>query len=354
MVRKAIVLTAASSSLASIPSPTPTVAANWSKLSNLSIAMFSEPQQAMPCVLVSCCGLPAAGKTTFCRSVTKCTESSTTTSTTSARTDAHSNTAHMVAETLMAPAGATTASTSSTKYFNRVRAGSVFRVHHVCFDEHISHARQRHQHHLPSSRQPLPRTRVHHSREGEARGESQQQGHEDRDKNASIRTGTESDNTDPAKGAAVDADAMQHADLAGDEEDTARWWHEGRREAMSVVEMLLAETLSRAVNVSPAPGPVAGAFASAERTKPEHDEEEGKKHQHEDAEREGSDHETTVTDVVIADDNMHFRSMRHELLCLARKHGCGYAQVYFPTDVEVALERNRGRTGSVPEAVSLR
>ena len=308
----------------------------------------------MPCVLVSCCGLPAAGKTTFCRSVTKCTKSSTTTSTTSARTDAHSNTAHMVAETLMAPAGATTASTSSTKYFNRVRAGSVFRVHHVCFDEHISHARQRHQHHLPSSRQPLPRTRVHHSREGEARGESQQQGHEDRDKNASIRTGTESDNTDPAKGAAVDADAMQHADLAGDEEDTARWWHEGRREAMSVVDMLLAATLSRAVNVSPAPGPVAGAFASAERTKPEHDEEEGKRHQHEDAEREGSDHETTVTDVVIADDNMHFRSMRHELLCLARKRErCKWRAWRYNTSRFRVDSRGRQGISSLHSRVSL-
>ena len=32
-----------------------------------------------------------------------------------------------------------------------------------------------------------------------------------------------------------------------------------------------------------------------------------------------SGHDETVTDVVIADDNMHFRSMRHEVFCLARK-----------------------------------
>lgn len=32
--------------------------------------------------------------------------------------------------------------------------------------------------------------------------------------------------------------------------------------------------------------------------------------------------------------------------------GCGYAQVYFPTEVEIAIRRNEERTNPVPEVVS--
>lgn len=32
--------------------------------------------------------------------------------------------------------------------------------------------------------------------------------------------------------------------------------------------------------------------------------------------------------------------------------GCGYAQVYFPTDVEIAVRRNEARADPVPEVVS--
>ncbi|CAM9956206.1 unnamed protein product, partial [Hapterophycus canaliculatus] len=55
--------------------------------------------------------------------------------------------------------------------------------------------------------------------------------------------------------------------------------------------------------------------------------------------------------VVLADDNMHFRSMRQEIWRLARQLGCGYAQVYFPTDVNVAVKRNEMRGRPVTEAV---
>ncbi|XP_059621171.1 uncharacterized protein LOC132264856 [Phlebotomus argentipes] len=52
--------------------------------------------------------------------------------------------------------------------------------------------------------------------------------------------------------------------------------------------------------------------------------------------------------VLIVDDNMTLRSMRREVLSLARKHRLGYFQVWFRISLEKALERNRSR----PEAVS--
>lgn len=259
----------------------------------------------MRCVLVSCCGLPAAGKTTFCRSVANCTAPGTTTTPTT--TDASSSNTRHVAKTeeallLLASMGAMTAPTSSTKHFIRLRDGSVFRVRHVSFDEHIDRARRRRPRPPPSSRQPFSNPRTHHSGEGEEHEEPQrhiEEGHGNRGESASTQNGAESDtNTDTA---GVEADAIQqHAGWVEDDEDTARWWHAGRRDAMAEVEALLAAARSRAVDSSPSPGPAAAeAVASAGGG--------------------GSGHEETVTDVVIADDNMHFRSMRHEVLCLARK-----------------------------------
>ena len=153
--------------------------------------------------------------------------------------------------------------------------------------------------HSPSGRQPFLKSRTHHSGEGEAREEARryiEEGPGDRDENASTQNGAESDTNTTAAG--VEADAMQHG-WAEDEEDTARWWHAGRRDAIGEIEALLAASRSRAVNSPPSPGPTAEAVASVGDRRSGHDE--------------------TVTDVVIADDNMHFRSMRHEVFCLARK-----------------------------------
>ncbi|CAN0390220.1 unnamed protein product, partial [Ectocarpus sp. 13 AM-2016] len=61
--------------------------------------------------------------------------------------------------------------------------------------------------------------------------------------------------------------------------------------------------------------------------------------------------EASTVHVVLADDNMHFRSMRHEVFRLARKYGCGYAQIFFPTHVEIAVKRNTARGTPVAEAV---
>lgn len=260
----------------------------------------------MRCVLVSCCGLPAAGKTTFCRSVANCTASGATTTFTTTAANS-SNTSHVAtteeALLLLASMGAMTApTTSSTKHLTRLRDGSAFRVCHVCFDEHIDRARRRRRRPPPSNRQPFSKPRTLHSEEGEAHKEPQlhiEEGHGDRDEDASTKNGAVSDTDTDTAGVEVDA-MQQHADWAEDEEDSARWWHAGRRDAMVEVEALLAATRSRAVDPPPPPGPAAAEAAAS-------------------AGGGGSEHEETVTDVVIADDNMHFRSMRHEVLCLARK-----------------------------------
>lgn len=204
---------------------------------------------------------------------------------------------------LLASMGAmTTASTTSTNQFTRLRSGSIFRVRHVCFDEHIDQARRRRRRPPPSSQQPFSEPRTHHSREGEAHEGPQryiEEGHGDRDDNASTLNGAESDDTN-TNAPGVEADAMQHAGWAEDEEGTARWWHAGRRDAMAEVEVLLAAARSRAANSPPSPAPAATGVVASEGGRE-------------------TGHEEAVIDVVIADDNMHFRSMRHEVLCLARK-----------------------------------
>ncbi|CAM9832891.1 unnamed protein product [Phaeothamnion confervicola] len=48
--------------------------------------------------------------------------------------------------------------------------------------------------------------------------------------------------------------------------------------------------------------------------------------------------------VVIVDDNMQYRRMRHEVLQVARRCRAGYAQLYFPIDVVAAVARNLERT----------
>lgn len=60
--------------------------------------------------------------------------------------------------------------------------------------------------------------------------------------------------------------------------------------------------------------------------------------------------------LVIVDDNMYYRSMRHECLQLARKHQAAYIQLYITCPVDTALQRNASRSQGVrvPEAVMQR
>ncbi len=65
------------------------------------------------------------------------------------------------------------------------------------------------------------------------------------------------------------------------------------------------------------------------------------------AQREGS-----VDTLIVADDNMHYRSMRYELFQLARDRGLAFMQLYVSCSLHIAKERNAQRTGSahVPTA----
>eukprot|EP00884_Botryococcus_braunii_P015560 jgi/Botrbrau1/2688/Bobra.0203s0031.1 len=47
--------------------------------------------------------------------------------------------------------------------------------------------------------------------------------------------------------------------------------------------------------------------------------------------------------LVIVDDNMHYRSMRHVCYKLARKHGASFAQLYISAQLERAIASNAGR-----------
>ncbi|XP_031554254.1 L-seryl-tRNA(Sec) kinase-like [Actinia tenebrosa] len=47
--------------------------------------------------------------------------------------------------------------------------------------------------------------------------------------------------------------------------------------------------------------------------------------------------------ILLVDDNMYYRSMRHEYFLLARKYGLGYMQVFIECPVNTALDRNSQR-----------
>ncbi|KAL0025370.1 hypothetical protein WJX79_001756 [Trebouxia sp. C0005] len=65
---------------------------------------------------------------------------------------------------------------------------------------------------------------------------------------------------------------------------------------------------------------------------------------------------STLDGLVIVDDNMYYRSMRHDCLQLARKYQAAYIQLYIRCPAEVALQRNASRSQhqGVPEAVMRR
>ncbi|CAM9316503.1 unnamed protein product [Discosporangium mesarthrocarpum] len=106
----------------------------------------------------------------------------------------------------------------------------------------------------------------------------------------------------------VSKDLLSDYDSKG---SPSHWWHEARRDALTAV--------------------VAAASSSATKT------------------YEGGGN--TGVHMVLVDDNMHFRSMRHEIMVVAREHSCGYAQAYFPVPVETAIKRDSARERPVTESV---
>ncbi|XP_058462694.1 L-seryl-tRNA(Sec) kinase [Malaya genurostris] len=61
-----------------------------------------------------------------------------------------------------------------------------------------------------------------------------------------------------------------------------------------------------------------------------------------------------TTYLFILDDNMYYRSMRYEILKLARKNRTGYFQIYFDIPLEDAMTRNVTRSTPIPDDVILR
>ena len=60
---------------------------------------------------------------------------------------------------------------------------------------------------------------------------------------------------------------------------------------------------------------------------------------------------TGTRKLVIADDNMHLRSMRREVYLLAREHRADLVILYLDVGLDVALERNASRPARLPDGV---
>lgn len=209
----------------------------------------------MRCVLVSCCGLPAAGKTTFCRGVVA------------------TDPVTMPAEAWTSSAAPVTPDAhTKTLGANREQKTRI-RVSHTCFDEYIRRAGRRQR---PSS------------------GEN----------NSPSETSTALDPPLDAGDESVEAnraiETAPGAGLAAVSEDDVRLWHEGRQAALAEVEAL-ASTQDTTVVAST----VEASHSSTERRLGPLSSETG-----------------FAVHVVLVDDNMHFRSMRHEVFSLARRCAC--------------------------------
>ncbi|CAM9200089.1 unnamed protein product [Choristocarpus tenellus] len=178
-------------------------------------------------VLVCCCGIPASGKSTFCRELCQ---------------KVHSG--------------------CLQSHRTCAEALAISKVTHVCFDDYIDDAK-------PVANEISGSPQVERGYVNEV---------------------------------VVEADASESV--------TLQWWHQARHRAMAAAE---AEIVS-AYSV-----PKGG--------------------------------ESRGVHVVLLDDNMHFRSMRHEALVVARSNMCGYAQVYFPVPVGIAIERDSTREHPVTARV---
>ncbi|XP_053682918.1 L-seryl-tRNA(Sec) kinase [Sabethes cyaneus] len=62
----------------------------------------------------------------------------------------------------------------------------------------------------------------------------------------------------------------------------------------------------------------------------------------------------TAAYLFVLDDNMYYRSMRYEVLKIARKYNTGYFQTFFDVPVAVAIVRNAERSKPIPQDIILR
>lgn len=220
----------------------------------------------MRCVLVSCCGLPAAGKTTFCRRVV-------------------ADPAAMPAPSWASSAAPATPAGAQMRKLGANREGNArVRVSHVCFDEYIKLARRR----CPSSSE--------NSSPSGPRGNYDQ------------ALGTEDESVERNRV----TEMTPRAGLAA--EDSARLWHEGRRAALAEIEAL-ASTQNTNDSTMAMPTVASAVEASHSATERKESSLSG---------------EVSATHVVLVDDNMHFRTMRREVFSLARKCACTDASTVLP------------------------
>lgn len=54
---------------------------------------------------------------------------------------------------------------------------------------------------------------------------------------------------------------------------------------------------------------------------------------------------------IFLDDNMYYRSMRYEIVALAREYRAGFLQVHLDVSLEEALTRNATRTNPIPQEI---
>lgn len=209
----------------------------------------------MRCVLVSCCGLPAAGKTTFCRCVATSPVTMPAVSWTS----------------LAAPA--TPGARTETLGAERETKARI-RVSHVCFDEHIKRSGRRRRRPSSSDNSSPSGTRTI--------------------PDPVLGTGDETVHTARA------TEMVPRAGLAAVSEDGARAWHEGRQAALAEIEAS-ASTQNTTTACT-----VEASHSSADRR----------------PSALSSEAAASAIHVVLVDDNMHFRTMRHEVFRLARKCEC--------------------------------
>lgn len=280
----------------------------------------------MRCVLVSCCGLPAAGKTTFCRSLV--------TTPTFSRTFVE---------------GESTAKGAQLGLDAFEGGAPGIRISHVCFDEFIDRARRRRR--RGSSENNSPSSSLLHLDPPAVTGASphsshvasgvkmrpqqateHRQGRSDEQAGEQLQGCTTATNGEAAAAYSprlpggesigdgigeshADETPQQHgarlaAPAEGDEDD-ARCWREGRRAALAEIEALAARHGGSVDPATAVPPAAESATAPALRKR--------------EVERFPVSSPSDARVIVLADDNMHLRSMRREVFSTARK--CAFYRV---------------------------
>ena len=235
-------------------------------------------------MLVSCCGIPASGKTTFCRSIVHCAAFD--------RPDDRPESGIC----LKRP------STDAAMTKMNREGRTCIRVSHVCFDEHIDLARRRR-----SARSRAPEAGEEGRGHGAVRLDGENRESEDREQAGSETAVNAAFSTENMDGNALVGEGRRSSAFQNGE-GGAGYWHEGRREAMAEVEALAAGT--RVTKPSSAD--------TTRRAGIDMPDGHGGAKVNQVQGQEGDRRDASLH-VVLADDNMHFRSMRHDVLCLARK-----------------------------------